>query len=134
MSMQVIRSTLTSALVVWAATKDIPVVRESQAFDKPESNGTFIEIFFIPAETRVADISGERKRYLGEVICNIWVKDGTGAGEAEGLAEEIATLFAPYPKNYLPVSVEQIPSIKKSILDDSGYRITPVCFSYRAEF
>lgn len=131
--MQVIRSTITSALVAWANTKDIPVVRESQAFDKPEDNGTFIEIFFIPAETRIAALDGESKRFLGEVICNIWVKDGTGAGEAEALAEEITALFPVVPKNYLPVSIESFPSLKRSVVGEDGYRISPVCFSYRLE-
>lgn len=133
MSIQVIRSTITTALVTWANTKDIPVVRESQNFDKPEDNGTFITVSISPADTILADVAGESKRYLGEVMINIWVKDGTGSGEAEALAEEIVSLFPVVPRNYLPVCITSLPSMKSSILDDSGYRVTPICFNYRLE-
>jgi hypothetical protein len=134
MSIVTIRSTITKALVAWAALKGIPVVRERQPFSKPEDNGTFIELVIIPGKTILASIDGERKRYPGDVICNIWVKDGEGTGEAEKLAEEIAALFPVVPKNYLPVSIEDTPSILRPIPDPSGYYITPVTFSYRAEF
>lgn len=134
MSQVIIRSIITKALVAWANTKGFPVARESQAFTKPANNGTFIELNIIPSQTIVASVDGTRKRYLGEVICNVWVRDGAGAGEAEALAEEIAGLFPVVPKSYLPVSVESIPSIKRPIMDPSGMRITPVCFMYRAEF
>jgi hypothetical protein len=133
LSIQVIRSTVTTALVTWATPKDIPVVRESQYFDKPEDNGTFITISINPADTIVADLSGESKRYLGEVMINIWVKDGQGTGEAEELAEEIVSLFPVVPRNYLPVCIETLPSLKRSVLDESGYRISPICFNYRLE-
>lgn len=137
MSQVTIRSIITTALVAWANAKatPIPVAREGQAFTKPANNGTFIELHVIPANTIVATVSGTRKRYLGEVICNIWVKDGMGSGAAEALAEEIATLFPVVPKStYSPVSIETIPSIKRSIVEESGMRVTPVVFSYRAEF
>lgn len=133
MSIQVIRSIITTALVAWADSKDIPVVRESQAFDKPEDNGTFITLTIVPANTILADLAGESKRYLGEVMINIWCKDGQGAGEAEELAEEIVALFPVVPRNYLPVCIETPPSMKSSVLDESGYRITPICFNYRLE-
>ncbi len=131
-----IRSKITIALASWAAAKSpaIPVCREGMAFTKPTNFGTFIELNIIPADTFTASVDGTRKRYLGEVICNIWVKDGIGTGLAETLAEEIAALFPVVPKSYLPVSVEQTPSVKRAILDGSGYRVVPVCFSYRAEY
>lgn len=134
MSQTAIRGIITSALVAWANTQNIPVAREGFGFDKPDDNATFIELNIIPADTIVATLDGERKRFLGEVICNVWVKDGTGAGEAEGIAGAISNLFPVVPKNYLPVSVETWPSVHRSIYDDSGYRVTPVCFSYRAEY
>lgn len=136
MSQVIIRSIITQALATWAAAKTIPIpiVREGQAFTPPANNGTFIELLVIPADTFTAAVSGIRRRFLGEVICNVYVKDGSGTGVAEALAEEIAQLFPVVPKTYLPVSVETWPSIKRATSDDSGYRITPVCFSYRAEY
>ncbi|MGZ8888052.1 MAG: phage tail terminator-like protein [Halobacteriota archaeon] len=134
MSQKAIRSIITKALVAWATPKNIPISREGQAFTKPTNNGTFIELHIIPANTIVASLDGTRKSFRGDVTCNIWVKDNTGTSEAEELAEEIAVLFPVVPKIYLPVSVEDTPSIKRPIPDESGYRITPVCFSYRAEY
>lgn len=133
MSIVVIRSTITKALAAWCETKDIPLAREQQPFTKPADQGTFIELHIIPANTILASIDGERKRYLGNVICNIWTATGKGTGEAEALAEEIAALFPVVPKSYLPVSIEDTPSIKRPIID-AGYYITPVTFTYRAEF
>lgn len=134
MSIVVIRSTITKALAAWAATKGIPIAREAQPFTKPADQGTFIELNIIPANTILASVDGERKRYLGNVICNIWVKDGQGVGLAEALAEEIAALFPVVPKTYLPVSIEDTPSLKRPIRDGSGMAAYPVAFSYRAEF
>lgn len=134
MSQVQIRSTITTALATWAATKSIPIAREGQSFTPPANNGTFLELLVIPANTFTRSTDAESKRFLGEVMINIWVKAGVGTGQAEALAEEIAALFPVVPKNYLPVSVEQTPSIKRSIVTDNGYRVTPVCFSYRAEY
>lgn len=133
MSNVVIRSILTKALATWAAGKNIPVARERQPFTKPANNGTFIELFIVPAKTIVASVDGERKRYFGDCVINIWCKDGQGVGEAEKLADELAALFAVVPKNLLPVSVEEHPSIKRG-LADGGYYILPLSFQYRAEF
>jgi hypothetical protein len=129
-----IRSIITTALVTWATSKNITIAREGQSFTKPTNNATFIELLIIPANTIVATLDATRKRYLGEVICNIWIKDGVGAGAAEAIAEEISLLFPVVPKMYLPLSIETFPSLKRSVLDESGYRISPICFSYRAEF
>lgn len=136
MSQVAIRSIITTALATWAAAKPvpIPIARENQAFTPPVNNGTFITLTIHPTDTLTATLDGTRRRFLGEVVCNIWVKDGVGTGQAEALAEEIAHLFTPVPKTMLPVSIENWPSIKPSLLDDSGYRVTPVCFAYRAEY
>jgi hypothetical protein len=132
MSIVVVRSTITKALVEWANAKALPVARERQPFTKPANNGTFIELNIIPAKTILASIDGERKRYVGDVIINIWCKDGQGTGTAEKLAEELAELFSVVPKKQMPVSVEEVPSIRRP-LADAGYLILPVTFSYRLE-
>jgi len=134
MSQKTIRSIITTALVTWATAKNIPLARENTAFTKPANFGTFLELNIIPADTFLSNLEGTGRRFLGEVIINIWHDDGVGTGGAETLAEELCTLFPVVPKSYLPVSVETIPSVKRSLISDDGYRVTPVCFYYRAEF
>lgn len=131
MSQVIIRGILTTALASWGNAKGIPIAREGQGFQKPD--GAFIELFVIPSKTKTVTLDGTRKRYLGDVILNIWVKDGEGTGEAEGLADELVNLFPVFPKIYDPLSIETIPSVSRSVLDESGYRITPITFSYRLE-
>lgn len=133
MSQVAIRSTITTALVTWATAKNITVAREGMPFDKSADHSTFISLDIIPDETQVATLDASRKRYLGNVFINIYVQDGVGTGDAEGLADELVSLFPVYPKNYLPLSIETVPSVKRSMLDESGWRITPVVFSYRLE-
>lgn len=136
MSQTIIRSKITTALVAWADAHNpqISIVREGQSFRKPDDHEIFIELFVIPADTVAKTTDALSKTYVGDVHCNIWSPQSQGAGAAEAVAEEIAALFPIVPKTLLPVSVETFPSIKKPIVDDSGYRITPVCFSYRAQF
>jgi hypothetical protein len=136
MSQTIIRSKITTILANWAAAHSpvIQIVREGQSFPKPDIPTAFIQLFVIPADTLAHSTDARGKRYLGDVHCNIWSPQSEGAGNAEAIAEEIAALFPIVPKTLLPVSIETFPSIKTPIVDDSGYRITPVCFSYRAQF
>jgi hypothetical protein len=133
MSIVTVRSTITKALDAWAKGKGIPLAREHMPFTKPANQGTFIELTIIPANTILASIDGSRKRFVGNAIINIWTKDGAGTGEAEKLADELAELFSVWPKKQMPVSVEEVPSVRRSLID-GGYSITPVVFPYRAEF
>ena len=133
MSIVTIRSTITKAVDTWAKEKGIPLAREWQPFIKPTGQGTFVELHIIPADTIIASLDGERKRYVGDVIINIWAKGGYGTGAAEKLAEEIVELFPVVPKIYGAVSIETVPSIKRHIVDGSGYMVLPVSFSYRLE-
>lgn len=132
MSIVTVRSTITKALSAWAAAKSLPLAREHMPFTKPLNSGSFIELNIIPANTILASIDGSRKRFVGNVIINIWTKDGAGTGEAEKLADELAELFSVWPKKQMPVSVEEVPSVRRSLID-GGYSITPVSFPYRME-
>lgn len=136
MSQITIRSKFMIALAAYAAAHSpvLTIAREGQSFTKPPDGSVFLEPWLIPAETRNPTVEGTRKRYWGEFMVNIWTKDNIGTAVGETIAEEIAALFPVFPKNILPVSVEQHASIKRAITDVAGWRIIPVCFSYRAEF
>ncbi len=135
MSQQAIRAKFMVALAAYAAAHNpiLTIAREGLPFTKPSNYDTFLEAFLTPADTANPTTDAARKRYFGEFTINIWTKDTSGPGVAEIIAEEIAALFPVVPKSYLPVSVENTPSIKRAILD-SGWRITPVCINYRAEY
>lgn len=136
MSQVAIRSKVTTALAAWAAAKSpaLTIARENQPFTKPINYGTFLELTVIPADTFTSTLDGTGRRFLGEVIINVWTNDGIGTGVAEALAEEIAQLFPRVPLNYLPVVIESWPTLKRSIMMDEGYRVSTVCFNYRAEY
>lgn len=136
MSQVAIRSKLTQALATWAASKTpaLTIARENQPFAKPINYGTFLELSIIPADTATSTLDGTGRRFLGEVIINIWAKDGVGTGVTETLADEIAQLFPRVPLNHLPVVIESWPTLKRSMQVDEGYRVSTVCFNYRAEY
>ena len=135
MSMTIIRASLMTALATYAAAHNPPltIARENTAFTKPTGGATFLEPFFIPANTTTPVLDGSRRRFWGDFQINIWTKDGIGAGEGEKIAEEIYQLFPVVPKSYLPVSIEGPANIKRSITDVAGWRITPILIPYRME-
>lgn len=136
MSQALIRSTFLTALDTYAKAHYpvLTIAREGAAFTKPANFGTFLEAFIIPANTTMANLSADRRRFLGDFQINIWTKDGSGAQVAELIAEEIYQLFPVLPKStYFPVSIEGPASIKRSLIDPSGYRVTPIMIPYRLE-
>ena len=135
MSMTIIRSTLMTALAAYAAAHSpvLTIARENQAFTKPTNGASFLEPFFISANTTTPVLDGSRRRFWGDFQINIWTKEGMGAGAGEVIAEEIYQLFPVVPKSYLPVSIEGPVQIKRSITDVAGWRVTPILIPYRME-
>lgn len=120
------------------AAAHTPVLRlavEGMSFTKPTDGSTFLEPFLIPADTITPDLAGVNRRFFGDFQINVWTKDGSGTSVGETIAEEIAQLFPILPKStFSPVSIEAPASIKRAITDTAGWRVIPVCLSYRAEF
>ena len=135
MSQAAIRAKFMLTLVAYANNHNpvLAIARENISFVKPNGSATFLEAFLIPAETRTAVLDGSRRRFWGDFQINVWAKEGSGAEIAETIAEEISQLFKVYPKDLLPLSIEGPPSIKKSLTDGTGYRVTPVLIPYRYE-
>jgi hypothetical protein len=129
-----IRKTFTEAIVAYASAQSpaLPVARENTDFKKP-ATGSFLEVFLLPADTRNPNVAGDRRRFIGDFQVNIWTRENTGAGPGETIAEAISQLFPVFPKTHSPVSVEAPASIKRPLMDISGWRITPVIISYRLE-
>lgn len=137
MSQKAIRAKLTVPLAAYAAAHN-PALRlnvEGESFTKPVDGSTFLEVFLVPANTIVSTLAGNKRRFFGDFQINVWTKDGVGTATGETIAEEIAQLFPVLPKStFTPVSIEAPASIKRAITDTAGWRVIPVCLSYRAEF
>ncbi len=135
MSILTIRSTLVTKLSQYAAAHSpvLTISREGVPFNKPTDNTPFLEAILIPANTNVTTTDGTRQRFMGTFQVNVWVKEILGTGTAETIAEELRVLFAPVPKILLPVSVETPMSVGRSVLDGSGWRVTPCSLMYRLE-
>lgn len=135
MTQAVIRKTFLEAIAAYAAshTPALLVARENVAFVKPTNGATFLEVWIKPANTVTPNVSGDRRRFRGNCYINIWTKEGSGAGAAETIAEELYQLFPVYPKNYLPVSIESPVNTTQAIPDGTGWLVTPAIIEYRLE-
>jgi hypothetical protein len=132
MTTQVVRDFFENTLKAWAAAQSpaIPISYENVAFTKPTS-GSFLECFLLPAATLNPSVRGNRKREVGIFQVNIWTKQGVGSKAGMTIAQAIVDLFPIVPKG--TVSIEQHPSIEKSLQDTSGWFITPITCMYRYE-
>ena len=136
MSQTLIRSKLIKTVADYAAARvpAITVARENTAFTKPPNNGTFLEVILSPANTQNPNVASDTRRFYGDFLINVYVKENAGAGVAEAIAEELSQIFTVYPCQQLPVYITSHLDIKRSVSDPSGYRITPLMVSYRADF
>lgn len=136
MSQVIIRSILVKAVSAYAAAKvpAIPLARENTSFLKPSNNGTFLEVILSPANTQNPNVASDTRRFYGDFLINVYVKENAGAGVAEAIAEELSQIFTVYPCQQLPVYITSHLDIKRSVSDPSGYRITPLVVSYRSDF
>jgi hypothetical protein len=132
MAIQTIRSFFEGALKTWADAQSpaLSISFENTSFSKP-STGNFLECFLIPNETINPAVNGTRKREIGIFQVNVWTRQNSGSKDAMTIAQGIVDLFPLVPKG--AVSVEKTPSIEKSLLDNSGWYITPVTIEYRLE-
>lgn len=135
MSQSIIRAKLLTTLAAYCAAHNpvLPLSRENVPFTKPTNGATWLEAEIIPANTINPDVSAHRRRFLGDFQISIWTKEGSGAGVAETIAEELQQVFKVFPKELMPVSIEAPVKIKLPLVDNSGWYILPVLISYRME-
>lgn len=136
MSQTLIRSKLIKTVSDYAAAKvpALTVARENTAFTKPANQATFLEVTLSPANTQNPNVASDTRRFYGDLMINVWVKEGSGAGVAEAIAEELSQIFTVFPCQQLPVYITSHLDIKRAVSDPSGYRVTALCVSYRADF
>ncbi|NAT28059.1 hypothetical protein CVE22_10180, partial [Pseudomonas syringae pv. actinidiae] len=60
----------------------------------PEADETYLAAFMLPAGTDT--LSGDHRVYTGLFQINVVTSAGNGTGEAEGIVDDIASLFPAY--------------------------------------
>lgn len=131
MTQRTVRNELETKIKNWANSHNpvIPIAFENVPFTKPD--GTFIEVYLIPATTVNTTVAASRATLLGTLQCNIYTKAGVGTKLSEDLAQELINLLPVVPKTGT-VSIEQTGYTMNSLMD-AQWRVLPVRFRYRQE-
>jgi hypothetical protein len=135
MSNLIIRSTLETKLKTMAAamTPPVPIAYQSVAFTRPTgATDTYYECFLIPSTTLNKELSGKRKTMYGIFQVNCWARVDLGMGPVEKLGQAVVDAFPMIPKSGV-VSIENTPTLERSILDNAGWVCVPVTIKYRYE-
>lgn len=136
MSNSIVRSTLESRLVAWAAAQSPAtlIAFENKTFAKPAvtpATPPWVECKLIPNQPFSRDTTATRETFIGFFQVNVWAPSNKGMGQAEAVAYSISQAFPVVPK-VGGVSIEKPPKVG-SPLQDSGWIIVPILVSYRYE-
>ena len=136
MSHKIVRSLLEARLAAWAKLQKpaLRIVFQNVAF-KPVEGEIYLRAFSIPARTGSDDLAGEHRVYTGLFQITIVTPAGIGTGAGEGLAEDLAALFAlndRLSRGDFTVLVMTPVEPGPEQQEDTGYAL-PVSFQYRAD-
>lgn len=136
MSHAIIRQLYEARLKAWAAAQ-VPALRIAYEGVKftPVTGENYLKAYTLPAATDSDDLEGAHRLYLGIFQVSIVTPSGNGPGKAEGIADQIASL---YPLNLrlsraaLTVMVYTPVEPGPGIPEDATYTV-PVSFRYRSD-
>lgn len=136
MSNASVRAALESRLSTWAAARvpALSVVWQNVPAD-PLQGTTYLRAFLLPAPTQSDDLEGLHRARLGVFQVSIVLPISVGPGAADGIADELNTLF-PVNGRYTSGSVTtQIitPASPSQGFQDEATFIVPVSIGYRAD-
>ena len=136
MSNASVRAALESRLANWAAARSpaLTVVWQNVPAN-PAQGQTYLRAFLLPADTQSEDLEGLHRARLGVFQVSIVLPINVGPGAADGIADELNTLF-PVNGRYTAGSVTtQIitPASPSSGFQDEATFIVPVSIGYRAD-
>jgi hypothetical protein len=138
MTMPRIRQLLETRLKTWADNRSqaLRVAWQSVGFT-PTNNETYLRAFLLPAPTVGGDLSGAHRAYTGVFQVSVIAPKGVGVGAAEGIAEEIATLFPDSLRLTIPSPAFALtmtsPMSAGQPLVEPDYFVIPVSAQYRAD-
>ena len=137
MSNKKCRQAIEARLYGWATARS-PALRiafANASFTPTGPAELFLRAFLLPADTGSQTLDGAHRRYSGVYQVSIHAPISTGPGAAEGVLDELATLF---PNNLrvtvtgLTVQVTSPVSAGPAGQDGDRY-IVPAYFTYRAD-
>lgn len=134
MSHKLIRAAYEGRLKTWADARSpaLSVARENSPFTEPA--GLYLRAFLLPADTDAPDLAGELRVYRGLFQINVVAPLNKGAGEAMGVADELAALFVVNARLTNTITVQQVtPCRIAPALQDATRYVLPVSFAYRAD-
>lgn len=131
--MSTVRNAITQRVATLAASLGVTVAYENVGFQKPVNNAVFLELIIQPSATIDFTVDGKRQSEVGLVQINCWCPVNKGTKQTDDLVSSIQGAFKTIPQVVGGVNVMSTPSARPSIVDPTGYRITPVVFSYRHE-
>lgn len=136
MSNKRIRALYEGRLATWAAARGTPlrVSYQNQPF-QPVTGTPYLRAILLPADTGSEDLQGVMRTYLGVFQVSVVAPINTGAGAAEGIADELAAVFTMNARlTASGFTVQQItPATQAAALQDASTYIVPVSFQYRAD-
>lgn len=130
-----IRAALESRLNTWATTRDpaLPVLWQNVTANQPSAD--HLRAFVMPARIDSLFLDGKHRGYRGVFQVSVFCVAGTGPKKAEGIAEEIATLFPnalTLTESGLQVVIASPMSMALAIEEPGWYSI-PVSCRYTAD-
>jgi hypothetical protein len=133
-SHKLIRAAYESRLKTWAdaRTPALSIAWENLPFTEPA--GLYLRAYLLPADTDAPDLAGATRVYVGVFQVNVVAPLNKGAGEAMGVADELAALFVVDTQLTNTITVQQTTPcrIAPALASDTRY-VLPVSFQYRAD-
>jgi hypothetical protein len=136
MSHRTIRQIYEARLAAWASAR-APVLRiayEGVTFT-PADGETYLKAYTMPAGTNSETLGGDHKAYTGVFQISVVTPSATGTGKAEGIVDELATLFplnGRYTKTGLAVMTLTPVEPGHGIPDGNNWTVA-ASFQYRAD-
>lgn len=135
MSNKKCRQAIEARIATWAAARSpaLTVAWQNVPFTAPD--GLYLQGFLLPADTISQTLDGAHRRYLGLYQITVRAPINAGAGAADSVMDEIATLF---PVNLRLTVTGLTLQVISPVSSGPGAQVAdryvlPVSFGYRAD-
>ncbi len=126
-----VRKTIEGRLIAYCKASDIGLALENASFIK-DIKKPYLQMVLLSSETINADMRAKREREYGFFQINICIEQGTGAGRAEAIFQDLKDLFPVVPKME-HLSIEAPPKKSPGFNTEDGFYVIPITFYYRQE-
>ena len=133
MSQARIRAAFESRLAAWAQAQGLPVVWQNAAASLPHA--AHLRAFLLPAQTLCLDLQGKHRGWRGVFQVSVFCPPGTGARQAEDIAQALDELFpVALRMEQSGLSVQVIsPMTARNAIQETDWYSVPVDCRYAAD-